>query len=329
MSEKRGDVGWTQVVVVVVVLVVLLLLCASSAGALPPGGAGEVPGARLSWDAKEVVRDLDRIPAEWQVVRATGETTGVRGGLHLSITAAQPLDSLHLVLRWVSADEGAYLEFHGWSPGRAGDRAAAPASGQVIAFGERLYSYRPLAHWETEGSLLREAAERDPGGQWSYRLIGHLTLHGNPTAAWRIAAAVVTGWSESGETVQLGSPSVSLGGGWQLQFPPLLTELAGRINKRFISGRMTLRGVGFDRLVGIWLRDASGRDCYPTRVDRISDRRIDLAFGNTGVAEGVCDLYLQDPDGAVQRFEGAVLAAFLEEQASGDTNHGSKPGRPD
>ncbi|MBD3235717.1 MAG: hypothetical protein GF330_03340 [Candidatus Eisenbacteria bacterium] len=162
-----------------------------------------------------------------------------------------------------------------------------------------------------------------------YRLVGHFALRASEGVAVRIAAAALRGWTAAGEPVSLGSPTISLGGGWRLVFPPLLSEVEGRVNKRFIASRLVLRGVDLDRLAGVWLCDAEGEEIYPIAVDRISPRRIELTIGNTAVDEGPCDLCLQDPSGRVQRFARAITAAYLDEVAPGDTNRGAKPERPE
>jgi hypothetical protein len=294
-----------------------------------PAGAGVgAPGAALSWDAAGAVTDLARLPTEWREVAVAGEIPGHRGPLFLTITSDEPLDSLHLFLRWAAEEEDAAVAFHGWSPsGASAQPPGAFREGGVVA--QSPHCLRPLEGWGSDAPILAQAGAQDAAGDWVYRLAGEWTLQCDPGTALRIAAAGITGWNGAGNAVRFGSSSASLGGGWRLQFGPLLTELQGRINKRFISSRLTLRGLDLDRAVGIWLRDSAGLDLYAVRVDRISDRRIDLEFGNTRFAEGRCDLFLQGPDGGLQRFAGAVLAAYLDEQLPGDTNRGMKPGRPD
>jgi len=290
---------------------VLALLWAS----LNPAAGQErvaVPGAWLSWDARELIGEGPE--PEGGALRAT---------VFLHVAVAEPLDSLGCALRWLASDPGAEIALRGVGPQPSSMRPEFVPADTAAGAEPRA----ALNAWTSSAGYLAEVAQRDEDGVWWYRI--GFDLEGGGVRALRVVASRLTARLSSGEELNLGAPEASLGSGWQLQAPPLITGLQGRLNKRFLRSVLAVRGVDLDRLVGLELLDSQGRRILPVGLDLLSPHRLEVTFANSQVSEGPCDLVYHGPDGVPRRLERAVRAAYLEERRIGDTNLGSKPGRED
>jgi hypothetical protein len=288
------------------------------------------PRAWLSWDREKVVRRVAEPRAEWVVSPAAdaGDSAKVhdhrlRATLYLNVAVAEPLDSLGMHLRWLAAETEGRVTMLGVVTDGWEESGTPREPDSVAADGFRLL----LPTWLSRAGLLRDVAARGPQGEWRYCL--PLTIEISGGRSFRFAAGGLVVRTVDGEIMNLGEPQASVGEGWMLRFPPLLTEISGRLNKRFIASTLTLRGLELDRLVGLVLIDHRGDRLFPAGVTLLSPRRVEFAFGNGRAASGLCDIEYAGPDGCTQRLTGVVQAAFLSERLPGDTNRGAKPGRQD
>jgi hypothetical protein len=235
----------------------------------------------------------------------------------LTIEAEAPLDSLGLQLRWAAREAGGRVEV-------TGVRAAAGSGWRFTAPAERAVEghYNAVGAWSVDRDFLESVAVVTPGGRHRYQ-IGFDAVFAE-TGAVRLEVANLTVRSAAGDVRQLGRPGLSIGDGWLLELPPVITSISGRLNWRFIRSTITLRGVDLHRLVRIVLIDSKGKRVHP-RYASTSRERVDLFFANKAATLGWCDLEIGTPEGTLDTLRGAIELAMLQEPQPTDTNLGVIP----
>lgn len=293
------------------VLMAALLVWAGGAIGLAGGaGAQDAGSAALSWSASERVTNLTRLDAPETAV-------------YLTVDTAQPIDSLGFQLRWAARQPDAWmavLGLRGLAEPSNAPWQMVPKNGQMA-----FRTFRALDEWLSEPGYLASIREDGPAGGGRYRLAIALAVE-NLVAA-RIEASGVTVRFADGTRRQLGSPAVSVGTGWTIEHPPLVSEVTGVVNQRFLQSNIRITGVDLDRLSEIMLVDAAGGRFHPVRFQSWSTEAIEVCFPNRVVATGLARLVYRDPNCVTDSLNNAIEVAVLEERQPGDTNLGVVPGR--
>ncbi len=289
---------------------IAFVIAVGAAGLVSDARAQDTGTASLSWSASERVTNLARLDAPETAVYLTVET-------------AQPIDSLGFQLRWAARQPDAWVAVLGLRA-VAGESEAAwqmvPKSGQMA-----MRTFRALDEWLSEPGFLASIREERPGGGWRYRIgialgVEHLT-------AARLEASGVTARLADGTPQQLGSPGISVGPGWTIELPPLVSQVTGVVNQRYLQSSIRLNGVDLDRLSEVVLVDAAGRRFHPVRIESRSAERIELCFANRIIGPGLARLVYRDPSCVADSLSDAIEVAVLDERQAGDTNLGVIPGR--
>jgi hypothetical protein len=276
------------------------------AGAQPPDAGSAI----LSWSADERVTNLPRLDAPETAV-------------YLTVDTAQPIDSLGFQLRWAARRPDGRVSVLGL-------RAVAGETQvpwQIVPKSEQMAfrTFRALDEWLSDPGYLASIREEVPGGGSRYRIA--IAMAVERLAAARIEANGVTVRHVDGTIRQLGSPGVSVGQGWTLQHPPLVSTVTGALNFRYLQSRIRIAGADLDRISEILLVDATGKRFHPIRFDSRSPEQIEMSFANRVIGMGLARLVFRDPNCVADSLGNAVDVAVLEDRQPGDTNAGVVPGR--
>ncbi len=288
------------------------------AAVLGLGPAHGAESAFLSWS-----------PAD-RSSNVTDAFTGA-GTAYLTVIAAGPVDSLGFNLRWAARRPDAELTVRGLRPfaetdASEQDRPAGADAWQRHARPEASDENRltMLHEWLSDPGFLATLGAEGPSGEIEYRLAIDFEMRG--AGSVRIEATNVTVQYAGGERRQLGSPAISVGDGWMLRLPPVITSVEGVLNRRFLQSVIWLEGNDLDRVVELTVVDVNGKRVHPLSVESRSREHLELRFTNRSFDLGPARLVYRDAECVTDSVDNALVVKVLEEAQSGDTNMGTVPG---
>ncbi|MFC1572994.1 hypothetical protein ACFL6M_05285, partial [Candidatus Eisenbacteria bacterium] len=304
--RSSGGVGlWHRGVEYLPACLLTVLFVLLSAGIAGAESRGQVI---LSWESDQGVTNI-----AWP-----GAGTNARLPLYLTVDVDQAIEQLGFYMRWAAAEPGAHIELSGI---RGKDQTPLLCTRLSASDTTRVGRWS-AGGWSIESEALQQLAHATPDGT-RYDLVLELELSGTRSAHIEICGVVA---SVSDQRFDLGGGWVGIGGGQLLSLKPLITEVTGRLNRRFIESVITFRGVGLEEVAGLVLLDAAGERHYQARIVSHTERRIDLGFMTKLVPQGLADVEITATDYTRDTLRAAVEVALLKERQPGDSNKGVIPG---
>jgi hypothetical protein len=226
--------------------------------------------------------------------------------LYLTLVSATPVDSLSMNLRWATREKTGGVRFHGMAGANGEvltlDPGAKPASGG---------SFRPLDQWLSDPGFLKQIESGNAETGYRYRLSTRVTLTAARTL--KLLASGVNVKSTDGVCQKPGNATASIGEGWALDMPPLITEVKGLLNQVALKSKLTLIGEDLNRLVRFALIDPSNSRALPTKISFNTRERIEMMFTTKSLAPGYNHMEFGAPSGWIDSAKNAVEAVRLDQ----------------
>ncbi len=272
----------------------------------------------LSWDKEKTVRDVslaDVTSGLYGLEQASSPKLDLT--LYLVAESPAPIDSIGLNLRWATCEMSGDLSLLGVRAATENQDARDMPRGSSDSGLEKIAGqapmqdgvYSPLDHWSIGSEFLTRIEEQTAAGMYRYVVEMDMVLAGARTL--KMLASGISIKHRSGDYQRPGIVSASIGVGWAIEMPPLITEVRGVLNRRAVYSRVTIDGNDLDRLVRLAVVDGNQRRLLPLKVIGHSRDNMVLKFPTKIPRLGMCDLEIGGPNGWISVLPTAIHADTL------------------